>query len=126
MKGLWKVTPTPDIKFFSLYALRKNYKTLQKTHEPILISADTFWTINNEALEGINYTLAPRFTKEWADEKGFSATFQYVFKELITAIYCNETAYTDEVVFVGMDWELDKANKYFGDAMLINAYDYTS
>jgi hypothetical protein len=41
---------------------------------------------------------------------------------MIAAANCNDEKYVDEVIFVGMPWELDKANKYFGDGMLIDGY----
>ena len=119
MKNL---TINPDRKFYSQYALKLCYKKLQETKEPIIISADTFWQIPNKMLEGVNYELY-QFDKEWANEHHFSTTFQMVYKDLITAVQCNEKKYTDEIIFVGMPWELDKANKYFGDGMLKNAYE---
>ena len=117
------MTVKPDIKFFSLYALRYCYKKLQKTKEHIIISNDCFWNINPRMLVGIDYEIY-KTDKNWDGNIKFSPTFQQVYKELISAIQCNELKYTDEIIFVGMDWELDKANKYFGDKMLINAYDY--
>ena len=72
-------------------------------------------------LYGIDYEIYPS-DKEWAKTQGFSPSFQQVYQELITAIKCNNDKYIDEVVFVGMPWELDKANKYFGDGMLIDGY----
>ena len=30
--------------------------------------------------------------------------------------------YVDEIIFVGLPWELEEANKYFGDGMLIDGY----
>ena len=113
------MTVQHDKKFYSLYALRHNYKKLQKSKEHIIISTDCFWTINPEMLAGIDYERYS-FDRDWADAHGFSPTFQSVYKELITAIQCNNEKYTDEIIFVGMPWELDKANKYFGDAMLVN------
>jgi len=70
-------------------------------------------------LYGVNYEIY-KSDKDWASAHGFSPTFQQVYKELITAIKCNEEKYRDEIIFVGMPWELDKANKYFGDGMLID------
>lgn len=116
-----KLQARPDIKFYSLYALRHNYKKLQKSKEHIIISNDCFWQINPEMLYGIDYEIY-HSDKEWAKTQGFSPSFQQVYQELITAIKCNNDKYIDEVVFVGMPWELDKANKYFGDGMLIDGY----
>ena len=116
------MTTRPDIKFFSLYALRYNYKKLQKSKEHIIISNDCFWQIKPEMLHGIDYEIyIPN--KEWIDSHNFSPSFQFNYKEMIIAANCNDEKYVDEVIFVGMPWELDKANKYFGDAMLLNAYD---
>ena len=42
------MTVRPDRKFYSMYALRKNYKKLQKSKEHIIISSDCFWTVNND------------------------------------------------------------------------------
>ena len=71
-------------------------------------------------LEGVNYEIFK--PTDWRNTQDFSPTFKYVYKELISAIECNNTKYTDEIIFVGMPWELTKANKYFGDAMLIDGY----
>lgn len=114
-----------DRKFFSEYALKLCHEKLKKNKEQIIISSDCFWHTSAKILEGINYERY-NFDREWANQHNFSTSFQYVFKDLISAIQCNNEKYTDEIIFVGMPWELDKANKYFGDAMLINAYDYNS
>lgn len=119
------LNPSPDRKFFSEYALKLCHEKLKKNKEPIIISSDCFWHTSSKVLDGVNierYSLDP----EWVKTQDFSPTFQQVYKELITAIQCNNLKYTDEIIFVGMDWELDKANKYFGDAMMMNAYDYLS
>lgn len=113
------MTPRPDKKFYSLYALRRNYKSLQKSKEPIVISSECFWQINPRMLDGINYEIF-KSDPNWINKQDFSPSFKYVYKELISAIECNNTKYTDEIIFVGMPWELEKANKYFGDAMLID------
>lgn len=119
------MTPTPDRKFFSEYALKLCHNKLRKTKEPIIISTDCFWHSSSKILDGLNIERY-QLNDNWVKEQDFSPTFQQVYKELITAIQCNNLKYTDEIIFVGMPWELDKANKYFGDAMLINAYDYVS
>ena len=102
----------PDRKFYSLYALRRNYKKLQKSKEHIIISSDCFWTINNDMLYGVDYEIF----KPTANYTSLSPTF----KELAAAIECNNEKYTDEIIFVGLPWELEEANKYFGDGMLID------
>ena len=117
------MTPQPDRKFFSEQALKLCHAKIKKNKEPIIISYDCFWHISGKILDGIQYELY-NFDREWANSHDFSTTFQYVFKDLLTAIQCNDLKYTDEIIYVGMPWELDKANKYFGNAMLINAYDY--
>lgn len=113
------MTVQPDKKFYSLYALRHNYKKLQDSKEHIIISNDCFWTINPKMLAGINYEIYTP-NKDWIATHNFSPTFQFNYKEVIAAANCNDEKYTDEIIFVGMPWELDKANKYFGDAMLVN------
>lgn len=119
------MTVSPDRKFFSEYALKLCHEKLRKTQEPIVISSDCFWHSSQNILQGLNIERFS-FDRNLANDSGFSPTFQYNYKELITAIQCNDTKYTDEIIFVGMPWELDKAKKYFGNAMLINAYDYIS
>ena len=58
------------------------------------------------------------------DYEIFKTTPNYVptlnsnFKELAAAIECNDKKYTDEIIFVGLPWEMEEANKYFGDGML--------
>ena len=108
------MTPRPDIKFFSIYALKYCYKKLQKSKEHIIISSDCFWQINNDMLHNVDYEIF----------KPTTSSLNTVFKELYTAVECNNTVYSDEIIYVGMPWELEEANKYFGDAMIINAYDY--
>lgn len=103
-----------DRKFFSQYALKYCYKKLQKSKEHIIISADCFWSINNDMLHGVDYEIFRPQT----------SSLNTVFKELYTAVECNNTKYTDEIIYVGVPWELEEANKHFGDAMIINAYDY--
>lgn len=100
----------PDVKFYSLYALKNNYKKLQKSKEHIIISSDCFWQINPRMLDGIDYEIF----------KSQSSSLNTVYKELYTAIECNNTKYIDEVIYVGMPWELEEANKYFGDKMLVD------
>ena len=112
------MTVSPDKKFYSLYALKHNYKKLQKSKEHIIISADCFWSINNDMLHGVDYEIfkpTPNYT-----------SLGNVYKDLAAAIECNNEKYVDEIIFVGLPWELEEANKYFGDGMLINAYDYKS
>jgi len=111
----------PDVKFYSLYALRHNYKKLQKSKEHIIISSDCFWQINPSMLHGIDYEIYNP-NKDWINTHNFSPSFQFNYKEMIAAANCNDEKYVDEVIFVGMPWELDKANKYFGDGMLIDGY----
>ena len=108
----------PDRKFYSLYAIRKKHEELKKSKESIIISSDCFWTCNDKMLNGINYEIF-KPSGRWAKEHNFSPSFSYVYKEMITAIECNETKYIDEIIFVGLPWEIEKANKYFGDGMLI-------
>ena len=105
----------PDKKFFSMYAVKAAYKKLQKSKEHIIISSNCFWTINNDMLHGVDYEIYQPQT----------SALNTVFKELYTAVECNNTKYTDEIVFVGLPWELEEANKYFGDGMIINAYEYS-
>ena len=107
------MTVRPDRKFYSMYALRKNYKKLQKSKEHIIISSDCFWTVNNDMLYGIDYEI-------FRPRPEFANKFDSTFKELAAAIDCNNTKYTDEIIFVGLPWELEEANKYFGDGMLID------
>ena len=113
----------PDRKFFSEYALKVCHEKLRKNKESFIISSNCFWHTSPKILEGLNFERYT-FDSNLLSDYNFSPTFQVVYKELITAIQCNDYKYTDEIIFVGMPWELDKANKYFGDNMLINAYDY--
>ena len=115
----------PDRKFISEYALKVCHPHFRKTQEPIIITSNCFWHSSPKILEGLNIERYQLNGKE-LNAYNFSPTFQTVYKELIAAIQCNDTKYIDEIVFVGMPWELDKANKYFGDGMLINAYDLQS
>lgn len=115
----------PDRKFFSQYALRLCHEKLRKTKEPIIISSECFWHTSAHILEGLNIERY-NYDRNIPNNYNFSPSFESVYSELITAIQCNDIKYTDEIIFVGMPWELDKANKYFGDTMLINAYDYNS
>lgn len=117
------MTTSPDRIFISKHGLKYCYKQFQKTKTPILITSNCFWETSNKILDTLNFELI-HFDGKWATENGFSPTFQEVYKELVTAIQCNNTLYTDEIIFIGMDWELERASKYFGDAMLRNAYDY--
>ena len=104
----------PDRKFFSEYALKLCHEKLRKNQEQIIISSDCFWAINNNLLYKINYEIY----------KPQTTALNTSFADLYAAVECNNTKYIDEIIYVGMPWELEEANKYFGDVMIINAYDY--
>ena len=107
----------PDHKFYSLYALRQEQEKLKKSKEPIIISTDTFWATSSKILEGINYELF-KPSNNWERAKDFSESFKYDYKDILAALECNDTKYIDEIIFVGKPWEVEIANKYFGDGML--------
>lgn len=102
----------PDKKFVSIDALTHCYRNIK---EPIIISLDCYQKGKNNLLKNLTYEIFVPAEKPVEEDP--------IYSEVSTAIECNNGLYVDEVIFVGMPWELEKAKKYFGDQMMVNGFD---